>query len=75
MNVIYLLSQLLPEPSIDEKAPRLCGTVRPSVSHTAGRKVTVNVAFVPDHLVTNTPTVSQKSDNCYLFLKLGDYIC
>lgn len=73
MDVIYRLSQLLPKPSIDQKAPRLCDAVPPSVPNTKGRKVTTNVAFLPDHLVIKTPTVSHKSDNCYLFLKLGDY--
>jgi hypothetical protein len=75
MDVMYLLSQLLPEPSIDENAPRLCGAVRPSVPNTASRTTTANVALLPDHLVTKTPTVSHKSSNCYLFLKLGDYAC
>ncbi|HAA28498.1 MAG TPA: hypothetical protein DCE56_13475 [Cyanobacteria bacterium UBA8553] len=76
MDLNYLLNHLLPEPLIiEDKAPRLCSAVRVCVSNTASRTMTANYALIPDHLVTKTPTVSQKSRNCYLFLKLGEYVC
>ena len=76
MGLNYLLNQLLPEPLIiEDKAPRLCSAVQVCVGNTVSRTTTANVALLPDHLVTKTPTVSQKSSNCYLFLKLGEYVC